>query len=144
VGIHPAGPAAFRQLASARSYHEGMSRASNRVDPAALGDLLAAPCRATLAWTAEGRLELAPVRYAGRDGRHYVTVPREGTAPGPDTRVSLVLDDGASWFELRAVTLRGVLAPASDPPPGGEPWLELVPARTTAWDYGAFHEEPDA
>lgn len=118
-----------------------MGRVTNRVDPAALGDLAGAPARATLAWEAEGgRLGVAPVRYIGRDGRHYLETPREDPAPRPGLRASLVLDDGWSWFALRAVTLRGTLAAGPD---AGRPegWLELVPERVTAWDYGTLHAE---
>lgn len=133
--------------AVARGYPDAVARVTNRVEPTTLGDLLASPCRATLAWEGEGQLELAPARYAFRRGRHCLAAPRGGPAPGPGARASLVVDDGGSWFALRAVTLRGVLAAAPDPPPSDErwgPWLELVPARATAWDYGALHREPDA
>jgi hypothetical protein len=120
-----------------------MGRVTNRVDPAALGDLLAASTRATLAWEADGRLEVAPVRHLGDGGRHFVETPGEGPAPRPGARASLVLDEGWSWFALRAVTLRGTLAAGPEPPPAAGAWLELVPERVTAWDYRSLHVEPD-
>jgi hypothetical protein len=125
-----------------------MGRVTNRVDPSALPDLLAAPCRATLAWEDAGRLQLAPVRYRGQRGRHLLAPAPDAPQPRPGARASLVLDDGWSWFALRAVTLRGTLAPGPDRPPQGAGsagrWLELVPEKVTAWDYGTLHAEDEA
>jgi hypothetical protein len=121
-----------------------MARVTNRVDPASLADLLAAPARATLAWVRADQLELAPVRYAWDRGRHLVAAAGSETPPPPGARASLVLDEGFAWFALRAVTLRGTLATcAASPAPAGA-WLELVPERVAAWDYGRLHEEPES
>jgi hypothetical protein len=121
-----------------------MGRVTNRVDPASLADLVAAPARATLAWVAAGRLELAPVRHARDRGRHFVATPEGEPLALAGARASLVLDDGFAWFALRAVTLRGALAPCADPPAPPGAWLEFVPERVTAWDYGRLHEVPDS
>jgi hypothetical protein len=122
-----------------------MSPVTNRVPLASVGDLLAAPPRATLAWIHEGALAIAPVRIAASGERVFVAVDiaARGPAPLAGEPASLVLDDGWSWFALRAVILRGTLVActaASAPGPGT--WLELRPERTTAWDYGALREEP--
>jgi hypothetical protein len=120
-----------------------MGRVTNRVDPAVLGDLLAAPRRATLAWEQEGALRVAPVRYVGARGRHYLALGAAEGTPPDRARASLVLDEGSAWFALRAVTLRGTLArcPAPAAAEAGAAWRELLPERVTAWDYGTLHEE---
>jgi hypothetical protein len=122
-----------------------MGRVTNRVDPAVLGDLVAAPRRATLAWEHGGELEVAPVRYVGARGRHFVALAAGEGSPRDRARASIVLDDGWAWFALRAVTLRGTLAPCAPPPAAAEAgaaWRELLAERVTAWDYGTLHEEP--
>jgi hypothetical protein len=122
-----------------------MPPVTTRVDPDSLGDLFVAPPRATLAWAHEGRLELAPVRYGAARGRHLVAPAAAGAVPPTGARASLVLDDGWSWFALRAVILRGTLAACPEPPFGGasrDRWRELLPEKVTAWDYGALHVEP--
>jgi hypothetical protein len=56
------------------------------------------------------------------------------------------VDAGRYWFELRAVTLRGRLVAAPEPPAHAASdlvWLELVPERSVAWDYGTLHEEAE-
>jgi hypothetical protein len=121
-----------------------MSPVTNRVDPSALPDLLARASRSTLAWVHPGGLGLSPARVAVRDGRTFVAVDADGAGPAAGTPASLVRDDGWSWFALRAVTLRGTLAACADPPDAAGGWLELVPQRVTAWDYGALREEGDA
>jgi hypothetical protein len=122
-----------------------MGRVTNRLESKALADLLARPPRATLAFLRDGQVELLPVAYRGEGGRHWVGL---GHVPPPtDTPASLVIDDGFSWFALRAVTVRGTLAHRGETPSGasvGLDWLELVPRHVTAWDYGSLHEEPDA
>lgn len=119
-----------------------MAPVTNRVDPASLAHLLAAPPRATLTWIQAERLELAPVRYRSASGRHFVALAEGAPAPPAGAPASLVLDDGWSWFELRAVTLRGTLIASPDAPMGAGARLELVPERMTAWDYGSLHREP--
>jgi hypothetical protein len=123
-------------------------RVTQRVDPGALDAFFERPPRAAIAFAAAGEgIETVPVSYRRRAGRHLVGVARgEGAAPAPGSRAVLLIDDGRYWFELRAVTLRGRLAAAPEPPPeaGGElVWLELVPEHAVAWDYGRLHEEPE-
>ena len=123
-----------------------MARVTNRVDPATLDTLLAQPPRATLAYEREGRVEVVPVVHHWDGARHAVGLARDGDAPALGARASLVLDDGWSWFQLRAITLRGTLGSAPDGLTGDRAdlaWYELLPARSTAWNYGALREEPE-
>ncbi len=125
-----------------------MAHVTQRIDPTHLDDLLERPARTAIAFTDGGRIEALPVAYRRRGGRHWVGVERDQLpAAGTPERAVLLADDGRFWFELRAVTLRGRLAAAQEPPAGARPdlvWLELVPERSVAWDYGTLHEEPDA
>jgi hypothetical protein len=79
-----------------------------------------------------------------------------------DPRVSVVVDDGEIYRELRGVELRGTVEPVGEAPRVGTPdpelagpeqafadkysdgvfthdgrhaWLRLVPAKTTSWDF---------
>jgi hypothetical protein len=125
-----------------------MAHVTQRVAPAALDDLLERPPRAGIAFTAGGRIEVLPVAYRREAGRHRIGVER-GLLPatGAPEHAVLLVDDGRYWFELRAVTLRGRLLAAADPSGGGASdlvWLELVPERSVAWDYGRLREEGEA
>jgi hypothetical protein len=125
-----------------------MGRVTNRVDPATLDALLARPPRATLAYEREGGVELMPVAHRRDGARHHVGFARGGevAGPAPGARASLVVDDGWSWFNLRAITARGTLAAAPEHLARDRAdlaWYELGPDRITAWDYGTLHEEPE-
>jgi hypothetical protein len=122
-----------------------MGRVTQRVDPTHVADLLERPPRAAIAFARDATVEPVPVSYRRSDGRSWLGVSRE-TLPGEQLpeRATLLLDDGRYWFELRAVTLRGRLTAATQPPPGGDGrllWLEFVPDHVVAWDYGTLHEE---
>jgi len=123
-----------------------MGRITQRVDPSALDELLEVPPRAAIAFVDDGRIESVPVDYRRRAGRHWIGVAREALpAAGVPDRAVLLIDAGRYWFELRALTLRGRLAPAA-PPPGDSPervWLELEAEHVVAWDYATLHEEAD-
>lgn len=118
------------------------------VQPADVVDLAVAPPRAHLAFVADGAPHVVPVRVRRVGGADLV-----GLADArPDLagrEVHLVRDDGRYWFELRALTVRGVLratAPeaAASTPSGGLRWYRLEPSRTVAWDYGSLREVDDA
>ncbi len=124
-----------------------MRRVTNRVDPATLDALRVQPPRATLAYEREGAIDVAPVAYRRDGAGHHVGLARgdDDTLPAPGARASLVLDDGFSWFALRAITVRGTLDPAVERVASDTPdlaWYKLMPERITAWDYGTLHEEP--
>lgn len=121
---------------------------TQRVDPEKLRALLERPPRAAIAFVERERIEVLPVTYRHREGRHLVGVPRRDlpAASAPE-RAFLLVDDGCAWFELRAVSLRGRLLAALAPPaeaPSDLLWLELVPDHVVAWDYATLHEEAEA
>jgi hypothetical protein len=123
-----------------------VARVTQRVDPERLGDLLERPLRAAIATARGAEVDPVAVAYRRREGRTFVGVPRALSPAAASEPVVLLLDDGRYWYELRAVTIRGRLA-AATPPPGGDPqlvWLEVVPERAVAWDYGSLREEADA
>jgi len=120
-----------------------MRRVTRRVRPEDLGDLLAAPPRAYLAFRRGEEVEALPVAFRLDRGRYYVAVGRRGEAAGvePGETVKLLVDDGTWFFDLRGVWVRGRIVPA-EPPPAGAPaslaWYEIAPDRTVAWDYGTL------
>ena len=122
-----------------------MARITQRVDPGRVDDLLERPRRAAIAFARDATVEPVPVAYLRTEGRSWVGL-WASALPGesPPARAVLLLDDGRYWFELRAITLRGRLVAAAQPPPGGDTrlvWLEFVSDHAVAWDYGTLHEE---
>jgi hypothetical protein len=109
-----------------------------------LRDLLAAPPHATLAYLHDGELQATPVALEFSEGRYFVALPAGEPAPEAEGRVSLLVDDGCYHTELRGVRVDGTAAQVTAQhgrPPGDEAaWLEIVPRRTTAWDYGAMRQ----
>jgi hypothetical protein len=113
------------------------------VEPARVHDLLEHPPRAALAFLLDGEIEATPVRARLEHGRQLVGVPDDAARGLPaHAEVVLVIDDGAYWFQLRGITLRGTVTPTAAPTgaPPGLAWFELVPRKTLAWDYGAVRE----
>ena len=109
------------------------------VDPSAVRDLLEHPPRATLAFTADGEVEVLPVRAVARDGVDTFGVRPERAPDLADREVVLVRDDGPYYFQLRGVTVRGVARRA--PQETGELiWYAIEPRKVLAWDYGAMRD----
>jgi len=122
-----------------------VARVTQRVDLSQVEDLLERAPRAAIAFLRGARVEPVAVAHLRSDGRSWVGVmPEALPREGPPDGVVLLLDDGRYWFELRAVTLRGRLVAATQPPPGADVrlvWLEFVPDHVVAWNYGTLHEE---
>ena len=78
------------------------------VEPAALGDLLAHPRRATVAFVDRGQAEVLPVRARYRAETYRFGVRPAAAADLENRDVVLVIDDGAYWFELRGISVRGI------------------------------------
>jgi len=108
--------------------------------PEDLADLLAAPVRGAVAFAGRDGPECLPVLVDGRDGVRFGV--RRGAVPEerlPEV-VTLVVDDGLSWFELRGMLWRGTTVPQGDRG-DGLAWYRLDPRRVAAWDYGQVHED---
>jgi len=123
-----------------------MTRVTRNVAPEAADDLLERPPRASLAFTAGTTLIAMPVAFRRCDGRYWIGLLPDGSdpAPQPGAIVTLLIDTGWYWFELRAIKLRGRLESAPQPPAGGPVelnWLELIPDKIVAWDYDTLREE---
>jgi hypothetical protein len=116
-------------------------RVTRDVEPSAVRDLFQDPMRASVAFVERGGVELLPVRSRGGTDAHEFAV-RAGDAPTLDGReVVLIRDDGAYWFELRGISVRGIArrVDAREPPDaGGLLWYALEARRVLAWDYATI------
>ena len=124
-------------------------RSTRRVPAEALRELLQAPPRANIAFRTGDTVQAAPVAFRFQAGRYWIGVPRTDTGPllGPGELVKLLIDDGRWFFQLRGLWIRGHTAATAGQPPGGAPgslaWLELVPDKVVAWDYGILRTVAD-
>ena len=114
-------------------------------DREGLEDLLDRALRACVSLNDEGEPLALPAAFHRRADLYWVGgVPwthDELLAEG--TRVTVVIDEGAYWFELRGISISGALSSKGAPPPNECPelrWLELRAERVTAWDFGSIHE----
>lgn len=110
---------------------------TRHVDWRTLEPMLLQPRRAYLAGVNERGLDLRPVSIRF-DGELFWVQDLPELACWQVDPVRLTVDDGLYWFELRAVTIRGMLLPPVDG------WRELQPAAISAWDYGNLRECNDA
>jgi hypothetical protein len=80
-------------------------------------------------------------------GRYLVGLLADaGHQPGSGQEVVLLIDEGVRFFDLRALYIRGLLKQASAPseaPAANCTWVEVVPLKTFAWDYGMLREVRD-
>jgi hypothetical protein len=110
-----------------------------------LRDLLEAAPRANIAFRSGGAIQAAPVAFRFQAGRYLIGVPGTAAGPlvGPGELVKLLIDDGSWFFELRGLWVRGRTTAAGQVPDGADSslaWLELVPQKVVAWDYGSLRE----
>lgn len=109
------------------------------VEPSAVRDLLDDPPRATLAFMERDATELLPVQARFTTDMHRFGVLAEYAPDVEGREVILLRDDGAYWFELRGISVRGVARRLGSPqPPGGLVWYAVEPRRILAWDYGTI------
>jgi hypothetical protein len=108
------------------------------VEPSALEDVRKRPPRATVAFIDGERVEVLPVqaRYGGGTYRFGV-LPAVATQL-TDREVVLVIDDGAYFFELRGISVRGVATRIDETDP--LVWYVIEPRRILGWDYAALRE----
>jgi hypothetical protein len=111
------------------------------VDPSAVRDLLDDAPRASVAFVDHDAVELLPVRAGFGGDTHLFALLADGAPELQGREVVLVRDDGAYWFELRGISVRGVARHVDPPAPeGGErlTWYAIEPRRVLAWDYEAI------
>lgn len=120
-------------------------RATRRVPLDAVRDLLEAPPRASIAFRSADGIESTPVGFRFQAGRYWIGIPRTAmeSTPGPGELVTLLIDDGSWFFDLRGLRVRGRTA-ANTPTDGAAAspaWLELTPEEVVAWDFGTLPGE---
>lgn len=113
------------------------------VEPSALRDLLERPTRATVAFVDGDQAGVLPVRARRHGDTFRFGVLSEVATNLKDREVVLLMDDGAYWFELRGLSVRGQARRIDDATPGERDalaWYAIEPRRILAWDYGALRE----
>jgi hypothetical protein len=127
---------------ASRTPDAGTQRVTRDVEPAALRDLMEQPPRATVAFVDGEQVDAIPVRYRLSGEAHLIGVGGNMAVVLEDREVVLVIDDGAYWFELRGISVRGVASRID--PPGGDAaecaWYVIAPRRVLAWDYGTIRQ----
>lgn len=117
--------------------------ATRNVDSDSVRDLRERAPRACIAFATEHGPQAQPIILQWQDGRYLVGIPEHAQRrPRADQEAVLLIDEGVYYFELRAIYIRGRLKLTMAPmdAPAGRRWLELVPTKTVAWDYGALRE----
>jgi hypothetical protein len=120
-----------------------MKQVTRDIDPHLAQDLLERVPRACLSFASEHGPQVQPVAVHWQDGRCLVGIPAGvSDRPEPGQEAVLLIDEGIYYFDLRAIYIRGQTQPA-EVPRGGQAknlWLELIPTKTVAWDYGSMRE----
>jgi hypothetical protein len=124
-----------------------MKQVTRNIDPASARDLLERVPRACLCFACDHGPQAQPVVLVWHDGRYLVGIPQKADhKPEPDQEVVLLIDEGVHYFDLRALYIRGQVKQASVPreaPAADCTWVEVVPLKTVAWDYGTLREVSD-
>ncbi len=124
----------------------GAKRVTRDIDLEQAWDLLERAPRACISFASESGPQNLPVGFRWHEGRYLVSLKEDGgLLPAPGQEVVLLVDEGLYYFQLRAVYIRG-LAQSVEAPPGSPPgrvWIEIVPTKTVAWDYGSMREVND-
>jgi hypothetical protein len=123
-----------------------MKQVTRNIDLESARDLLERVPRACLCYADDQGPQAQPIALVWRDGRYLAGIPRAaGTHPSSEQEVVLLVDEGVHFFDLRAIYMRGHLAPADTPREARTDltWFELLPSKTVAWDYGMMREVKD-
>jgi hypothetical protein len=124
-----------------------MKRVTRSIEPGSARDLLERIPRACLCFASDHGPQAGPIVLVWQDGRYLVGLPRKADhQPDSGQEVVLLIDKGVHYFDLRALYIRGQVRQASAPPeaPAADcTWLEVVPLKTVAWDYGTLREVRD-
>lgn len=106
-------------------------------------DLLERPARACVGFVHDGHPHIEPVELRYENDRYLVGFAEGAVVPDPSDELVLVVDEGVLFFELRAVYVRGVTGPLPSPPEGKARWVEVIPSRTSSWNYGRMRWKRD-
>ncbi len=124
-----------------------MKRVTRNIDPGSARDLLERVPRACLCFASDHGPQAQPIVLVWQDGRYLVGIPRKAEQrPSSGQEVVLLIDEGIHFFDLRALYIRGQAKPAEAPseaPAADCTWVEVVPLKTVAWDYGTLREVRD-
>ena len=74
--------------------------------------------------------------------RCWIRLPAAAAGPKPGEEVTILIDEGTQWFDLRAIRIHGRVReaePSTQPAPQGE-WLEVERSKMVAWHYGSMRE----
>lgn len=117
-----------------------MTQITRTVTAADLRPLLEGATSATVAWVQEGQLMAAEAAFSFRD-EEYRFALAEGM-PAEGTEVSLLIDSGVQYFELRGVRVRGPARQIEAPlnASTGLDWFAVDLEREVAWHYGTLRE----
>lgn len=119
-------------------------RVTRDIHPDKVRDLLERVPRACICFaTASGPLA-HPIHLKLHGSIYLIRIWNDIQVQPPiNQEVAVLVDEGIHWFDLRAVYVRGRIKPAeeteADTSLAGK-WFELVPTKTTAWDYGTLRE----
>ncbi len=121
-----------------------MKRVTRNIDPGSARDLLERVPRACLCFAGDRGPQAQPIVLVWHNGRYLAGIPRKAEQlPGSGQEVVLLIDEGVHFFDLRVLYIRGQAKQASTPPEAPVAdcmWVEVVPLKTVAWDYGALRE----
>ena len=122
-------------------------RITRAVDSSELADLLRDPPRAIAAINSGGLVSATPVAFRLEAESYWIGFPHGELRPALGQIVTVVIDDGQHYFDIRGIRIRGRVAEAGAPP--GKPaaalnWIRTTPEKITAWHYGTLREaKPD-
>ncbi len=103
-----------------------------------LAEMLILASHASLAWNRDGQIAAAPAAFRFNDGRYLIGVPPRTLGEGAD--VTVLIDEGPMYFDLRGVRIRGQVTMMENSQDGGLEWFAVKPEREVAWHYGTLHE----
>jgi hypothetical protein len=129
-----------RQTASAAP-GEVPPQVTRDVEPSAVGDLFNDAPRSTVAFVEGAAVQLLPVRVRASGDTHAFAVRADDAPDLTGREVVLLRDDGAYWFELRGIYMRGIARRIAAPErgeAGGLAWYAVEPRRVRAWDYATI------
>ena len=106
-------------------------------------DLLERVPRACIVFLSAGTVDLVPVEFRLQEGRYWIGLSGDGSAPGPGEPVKLLIDEGMYYFDMRGIWMRGRASFGEERPETGSPalnWFQLVPEKFIAWDFGTMRK----